>query len=108
MRHDPSTRQGKQFIGLRRLEELRAAEPAFDARAEMWTFDTGDSRVLGIGRWYQGRKLIALFNFSQEFVTVSNRDQGPFEELIYGGTFDDLRQVKLYPYGFAWYLHTEE
>ena len=108
MRHDPTTRQGKQFIGLRRLEELRAAEPAFDARAEMWTFDTGDSRVLGIGRWYQGRKLIALFNFSQEFVTVSNRDQGPFEELIYGGTFDDLRQVKLYPYGFAWYLHTEE
>ena len=108
MRHDPTTRQGKQFIGLRRLEELRAAEPAFDARAEMWTFDTGDSRVLGIGRWYQGRKLIALFNFSQEFVTVSNRDQGPFEELIYGGTFEDLRQVKLYPYGFAWYLHMEE
>ena len=108
MRHDPTTRQGKQFIGLRRLEELRAAEPAFDARADMWTFDTGDSRVLGIGRWYQGRKLIAFFNFSQEFVTVSNGDQGPFEELIYGGTFEDLSQVQLYPYGFAWFLHTEE
>lgn len=74
----------------------------------MWTFDTGDSRVLGIGRWYQGRKLIAFFNFSQEFVTVSNGDQGPFEELIYGGTFEDLSQVQLYPYGFAWFLHTEE
>lgn len=104
MRHDGTTRQGKQFMGLCHLEEIRAQEPAFDARADVWTFDTGSSHVLGVGRWYQGRKLIAFFNFSQEFVTVSSPEQGSFKELIYGGDFDNLSRVELFPYGFAWML----
>ena len=108
LRNDPTTRQGKQFAGLRRLEQLRAAEPAFDAAADVWTFETGSSHVLGIGRWYKGRKLIAFFNFSSEFVTVSSWEKGPYDELIYGGHRDDLQSVQLYPYGFAWYLHVEE
>lgn len=41
MRHDLHTRQGKQFEGLRRLERLRAEEPCFDGRANVWTFHTG-------------------------------------------------------------------
>ena len=44
----------------------------------------------GIGRWYKGRKLIAFFNFSSEFVTVSSWEKGPYDELIYGGHRDDL------------------
>lgn len=107
MRRDPDTRQGKQFMGLRRLEELRCAEPAFDARADVWTFDTGSAHVLGVGRWYQGRKLIAMFNFSNQFLTASCREEGPFEELIYGGRFGDLSHVELPPYGFVWLLHTD-
>lgn len=108
MRRDPDTRQGKQFMGLRRLEELRCAEPAFDARADVWTFDTGSPHVLGVGRWYKGRKLMALFNFSNQFLTASCREEGPFEELIYGGRFGDLSHVELPPYGFVWLLHTDE
>ncbi len=34
MRHDETTRQGKQFMSLRRLEQIRAAEPAFDAQGQ--------------------------------------------------------------------------
>ena len=94
-------------MGLRRLEELRCAEPAFDTRADVWTFDTGSPHVLGVGRWYNGRKLIALFNFSGQFLTASCRETGPFEELIYGGHFNDLGHVELCPYGFVWLLHTE-
>lgn len=97
MRRDPDTRQGKQFMGLRRLEELRCAEPAFDARADVWTFDTGSPHVLGVGRWYNGRKLIAMFNFSNQFLTTSCREEGPFEELVYGGRFGDLSHVELPP-----------
>lgn len=108
LRKDPDTRQGKQFAGLRRLEQLRAAEPAFDAQATVWTFDTGSDHVLGIGRWYNGHKLIAFFNFSAEFVHVSSWEKGPYEELMYGGHREDLNDVELYPYGFAWFLHTEE
>ena len=104
LRGDGETRQGKQFQGLRRLTELRAAEPAFDPRADVWTFDAGDARVLGLGRWYEGRKLVALFNFSGDFVTASAPEGGAFEELIYGGHYDSLGHVELYPYGFVWLL----
>ena len=86
LRHDGTTRQGKQFMGLRRLEELRCAEPAFDAHADVWTFDTGNPHVLGIGRWYNGRKLIAMFNFSDQFVTATSTEGGAFDELVYAVT----------------------
>lgn len=104
MRGDEGTRQGKQFQGLRRLTQLRAQEPAFDPRADAWTFDTGNPHVLGLGRWYEGRKLVALFNFSDEFVSASAPEAGAFEEMIYGGHYDDLDHVELYPYGFVWLL----
>ena len=107
LRHDSTTRQGKQFEGLRRLEEIRAKEQAFDAQADVWTFDTGSDHVLGVGRWYKDHKLIAFFNFSPEFVHVSSWEKGPYDELMYGGHRDDLNDVELYPYGFAWFLHTE-
>ena len=73
----------------------------------MWTFDTGNPHVLGIGRWYNGRKLIAMFNFSDQFVTASSTEGGSFDELVYGGHFDDLSHVELYPHGFVWLAHTE-
>lgn len=108
LRRDGSTRQGKQFTGLRKLEMIRAAEPAFDSRADVWTFDTGSEHVLGVGRWYQGHKLIASFNFSNQFVTVSSPEQGTFEELVYGGTRNSLQNVELYPFGFAWFVNRQE
>lgn len=108
LRHDGSTRQGKQFMGLRKLEMIRAAEPAFDSRADVWTFDTGSEHVLGVGRWYQGHKLIAFFNFSNQFVTASSPEQGTFEELVYGGTRNSLQNVELYTFGFAWFLNRQE
>ena len=104
MRNNQETRQGKQFQGLHRLSQLRANEPAFDPRADVWTFDTGNPHVLGLGRWYEGRKLVALFNFSNAFVTASAPEGGAFEELIYGGHYDFLDHVELYPYAFVWLL----
>lgn len=104
MRNDENTRQGKQFQGLRRLTQLRAQEPVFDPRADVWTFDTGNPHVLGLGRWYEGRKLVALFNFSGDFVSASAPEAGSFEELVYGGHYDELGHVELYPYGFVWLL----
>jgi len=107
LRQDRETRQGKLFLGLRRLEQIRAAEPAFDARADVWTFDTGSPHVLGVGRWYQGRKLIALFNFSQEFVTAWTPEEGAFEELVYGNWYEDIARMELWPCGFMWLLQAD-
>ncbi len=108
LRNDRKTRQGKQFLLLRHLELLRNREPCFDASADVWTFETGSSHVLGVGRWNNGRKLVALFNFSPEFVRVSAPEDGEFSDIVYGVMYDDLSCVELYPYGFAWLLQADD
>jgi len=108
LRKQDETRQKKQFEGLRHLEEIRAAEPVFDPRADVWTFDTGSSHVLGVGRWYRGRKLLAFFNFSPEFLTVHAPDEGSFDDLVYENHYDNVGNLSMWPYGFAWLLQTED
>ncbi len=108
LRGDRQTRQGKQFLLLRHLEILRENEPCFDAKADVWTFDTGSNHVLGVGRWNNGRKLVALFNFSPEFVRVSAPESGAFDDIVYGVEYNGLGCVEMYPYGFAWLLQTDD
>ena len=103
-RTDPKTRQGKLFQGLRRLEELRAAEPCFDAKADVWVEDSGSDHVLALVRRMEGRELVCLFNFSAEFVHARLNRDGAYTELMYGGRYDGLRDVELWPNGFAWML----
>ena len=104
LRKDPDTRQGKQLAGLRRLEELRAAEPCFSAEARVCTLDTGSSHVLAICRRLEDRELICLYNFSPEFLHLTIYRPGSFRELMYGTRYADLHDVEMYPYGFAWLL----
>lgn len=104
LRHDPKTRQGMQFAGLRRLEELRAAEPCFDARADVWTEDSGSNHVLAVCRRYEGRELICLFNFSSNFVHAGAARDGAYTDIVYGTRYDSIRDIELYPHSFAWLL----
>ena len=102
LRTDGSTRQGKQFQGLRRLEQLRAQEPCFDSRADVWVEDSGSNHVLALCRKLEDRELVCLFNFSGEFVHAGVQRDGCWSELMYGVHHDQIRDVELYPYGFAW------
>ena len=68
---DPASAEAKIFHGLDQLERLRKTHKAFSAQADFWTFDTGSDRVLGLGRWLDGEKLLGLFNFGDEPHTVS-------------------------------------
>ena len=104
LRHDPKTRQGMQFAGLRRLEELRAAEPCFDARADVWAEDSGSNHVLAVCRRYEGRELICLFNFSSNFVHAGAARDGAYIDIVYGTRYDSIRDIELYPHSFAWLL----
>ena len=83
---DSGTLEGRLFTQLRRLETLRAAHRVFDSRADTWIVDTGDDRILGIGRYYEGEKMIALFNFGEETTVVSIRESGEFTDLATGGS----------------------
>mgnify|MGYP001036147179 CR=1 FL=1 len=103
-RNDPDTRQGRLFQGLRRLEALRAGEPCFEARANVQVEDSGDYRVLALCRRMEGRELVCLFNFSGDFVRAHINRDGPYTELMYGTKHDGLRDVELWPNGFAWLL----
>ena len=103
-RTDPGTYQGKLFQGLRRLEEIRAAEPCFDASADVWVEDAGSPHVLALVRKQGNRELVCLFNFAGEFVRARTDRDGSYTDLMYGNRYDGLRDVELWPNGFAWLL----
>ncbi|MBD5168985.1 MAG: amylosucrase [Oscillibacter sp.] len=107
-RKDENAYQGKLFQGLRRLETLRAAEPCFDADASVYVEDSGNPHVLALCRRKEGRELVCLFNFSREFAHAGLGREGSYTELMYGISHDQIRDVELYPCGFAWLLKDEQ
>ena len=111
LRHDPSTRQGKIFTALRKLEEIRRAHEVFDNNADTWVLETYNNSILGIGRYYAGEKLIALFNFSESPQTAWINDE-PDCLNLWNGEHWDAHNVGLPAYGFVWlykkYLQVDE
>ena len=103
LRHDPETPEGRIFTGLRRLEELRAAHRVFNGEADVWIVDTRDDCVLGIGRYYRGEKLVALFNFGEQERTVSISELGDYSDLLTGRPVSVFRIV-IPSGGFRWLL----
>ena len=62
-RTDSASWQGRNYHAIAKLIRIRRENPAFHPQADVWTFDTGSNHVLGIGRYCQGQKLLAIFNF---------------------------------------------
>ncbi len=102
LRDDSTTRQGRLFAGLRRLEQLRAQEACFDIAAEVWTEDSGSAHVLALCRRFGGQEIVCLFNFSPDFVTAGVKREGSYTELMYETSYDQIEHVQLWPFGFAW------
>ena len=87
------------------MEKLRGDLIVFDPRAETWLPVTGNDHVLGFGRYFQGEKMIALFNFSDEpQVAWMVHDQESFISLTDGEIYD-TGAVELPAGGFRWLLH---
>ena len=103
-RKDPDTCQGKLFQGLRRLEEIRAGEPCFDARAEVRVEESGSPQVLALCRRSGDRELVCLFNFGGDFAHACVDRDGGYRDLVYGTRWNGLRNVELWPNGFSWLL----
>ncbi len=81
----PGTVEERLFHSLDRLEKIRRGEKAFVSYADAWTLDTWDSAVLAIGRYYDGEKIIGLFNFSGDGRTAwINEQDGLYTDLISG------------------------
>ena len=100
-RTDPETPEGQVFAGIRELETLRARYPVFDDRADVWLPDTGNESILGIGRYFMGEKLLALFNFGDREHTAWLRDESFFTDLV-SGEERDAGAVPVKPGSFRW------
>ncbi|MBR3107647.1 MAG: Beta-galactosidase C-terminal domain, partial [Clostridia bacterium] len=101
LRHDPRTVEGKLFNAIQDLETLRAEHLVFDDAADTWLLNTGNDHILGIGRYYKGEKLLALFNFSDEEQIAWVNDPDEYTDLITGEK-TDAKAVTLPAGGFKW------
>ena len=99
---EKGTVQNQIFDTLSQMEEIRKSHKVFDASADVWTLDTWDNSVLGVGRWKDGEKLIALFNFSsQDKVAWINEDDGVYTDLLTGVSMN-ASGVQIPAYGIWW------
>ena len=96
----PGTVQQKIFDQLRFLEKLRSEEKVFVSQADVWTLETWQKEVLAIGRYYDGDKLIGVFNFSEHDRTAwINETDGMYEDMITGQKME-AKGVDIPAYGY--------
>lgn len=104
---EKGTLQNQLFETLSAMEEIRFSHKVFDGRANVWTLDTWDNAVLGVGRWLDGEKLIALFNFSnQDKMAWINENDGVYTDLLTGIKME-AKEVQIPAYG-VWWLYKKE
>ncbi|XME00930.1 alpha-amylase family glycosyl hydrolase [Lachnospiraceae bacterium C1.1] len=103
LRRSPRTRQGRMFKSIKKLEKIRAEHRVFDGAADVWLVETYNDCVLGIGRYYKGEKLIALFNFSDYDQTAWINENEWYTDLMTGDS-RPARGVGIPAYGFVWLL----
>ena len=100
-RNDPGTKEGRLYTAIRRLYDLRCAHRAFHADADTWLLEPHNDQILGIGRYYQGEKLLLLFNFGND-VQVAWMDEGEGWTDLLTGRIRSAKNVFLPGGGYAW------
>ena len=104
LRYESDTPEGKNFASLRQLEKLRSVHRCFDGKADTWTLNIWDQSLLGIGRYYDGEKLIAIYNFSDEEkkTTLWNEDGELFD--VFSGHVINKREIEIPANSFRWLM----
>lgn len=103
-----ATVEGRIFSALDKLETIRKTEKAFVSNADTWTIETYEKELLCIGRYYEGDKIIGIFNFSEHDKTAwINEDDGEYEELLTGRKMKACG-VDIPAYGFYYLKKTFE
>ena len=103
LRKNPETAQSRLFAGIGRLQELRKKKPVFSGGASVRTAETWDPSILCLVREYDGKKLVALFNFSGKPGTAWIDEPGTYEDLLSGERVEG-KNVAMPPYGARWML----
>ena len=103
-RTQTTTTEGRIFAAIRQMEEIRGKYTVFDSGADTWLLDTGNEHVLGIGRYFRGEQMLALFNFSDRPQTIRLGDEKIYTDLI-SGKESDAVLLRLEGGSFRWLLH---
>ena len=93
------------FHTIRKMEQIREQHPVFNGKADVWTFDTGYSHVLGIGRYLDGEEIRAYFNFSEyelDEVWMPMDEGREYTDLLSGMTMEAAGN-HLSGYGCRWF-----
>jgi amylosucrase len=72
------------------------------SNADMWTIETYEPSVLCIGRYYDGEKMIGLFNFSEFDKTAWINEEGRYQD-VFTGEVREAKGVDVPGYGFYWF-----
>lgn len=101
-RTDKTTIQGKIYSAIQEMIEIRSRYKVFETGADMWTLETWENNVLAIGRYLDGEKVIALFNFSEEpRMAWINEEDGEYEDLFTGKKMK-ASGIMMPAYGYYW------
>ncbi len=105
---DERSVEGRIFKQLGRLERIRKSEKIFMTDADAWTFETGENSVLGIGRYYEGKTLLGLFNFSEydKTIELSEKEESYIE--LFSGKTVKAGQIEIPAYGFYYLKKCEK
>ena len=106
-RHDVESVTGYLFGELTRLGRIRKSNDIFHSDAHLYGIDTGDNRVIGVKREYDGHTLLGIFNFSEEYCRIEIEADDwqdltePDREFVRGE--EPYTEYWLEPYGFRWF-----
>lgn len=100
-RNRKNTREGQIYSAIEKLKDLREKYDVFHSTADTWIVDTKNDHVLGIGRYINGEKLIALYNFSTSEQVAYTGEREEVKDLLTGKRKDPV-QILLQPYGYIW------
>ena len=107
-RNDETSVTGILFHEITRLSKIKKENEVFHSDAHLYCFDTGDRRVLGVKREYNGETLLGLFNFSEEHcrTEIESADwhdlTEPDRNYIRGES--KTTEYWIEPYGFRWFV----
>ena len=105
LRNVEGTRENIIFKALRQLEEIRAEYCVFENEADAWIIEPWNDHILGIGRYYNGEKLLAFFNFSENEQTAWVNEMEDYYDLVTGEP-RSAKAINIPGYSFVWLMTT--
>ena len=103
LRKVKGTRENRIFEALRSLEQIRAEYCVFENEADAWIIEPWNDHILGIGRYYNGEKLLAFFNFSESEQIAWVNEREDYYDLVTGER-KKAKAITIPGYDFVWLM----